>query len=218
MKKLVIIFALFSMLAGKASVTDTVKLYHPQANAASDIQAAVQQAKKEGKHVLLQAGGNWCSWCIRFHKFVTEDKQMDSVLNANYIVYHLNYSPDNLNNAAATVSVRFKWVNQNPFRSLYFAVLSMAAELSTGVQAFAQVYGRKPSISMLVVKMNAEFYKKAVGTIRFTCTDGVLIEEAIEKSIATKEGVTVDCTSEGINEAQEVVARFNFTWSFKAKS
>ena len=123
-----------------------------------------------------------------------------------------------LDNAAATVSVRFKWVNQNPFRSLYFAVLSMAAELSTGVQAFAQVYGRKPSISMLVVKMNAEFYKKAVGTIRFTCTDGVLIEEAIEKSLATKEGVTVDCTSEGINEAQEVVARFNFTWSFKAKS
>jgi len=97
MKKLVIIFALFSLLTGKAAVTDTVKLYHPQANAAADIQAAVQQAKKEGKHVLLQAGGNWCSWCIRFHKFVTEDKQLDSALNANYVVYHLNYSPDNLN-------------------------------------------------------------------------------------------------------------------------
>jgi len=125
---------------------------------------------------------------------------------------------DALDATASTVSVGFKWVNQNPFRSLYFAVLSMAAELSTGVQAFAQVYGRKPAVSMLVVKMNAEFYKKAVGTIRFTCTDGVLIEEAIEKSIATKEGVTVDCTSVGFNEAHEPVARFIFTWSFKAKS
>jgi len=71
---------------------------------------------------------------------------------------------------------------------------------------------------MLVVKMNAEFYKKAVGKIRFTSTDGVLIEEAIEKSIASGEGVTVDCTSEGINEESEVVARFIFTWSFKAKT
>ena len=123
-----------------------------------------------------------------------------------------------LDPSAATVSVRFNRLNQNPFRSIYFAVLSMAAELSTGVQAFAQVYGRKPAVSMLVVKMNAEFYKKAVGTIRFTCTDGVLIEEAIEKSIATKEGVTVDCTSVGFNEAHEPVARFIFTWSFKAKS
>ena len=89
--------------------------------------------------------------------------------------------------------------------------------MSTGVQAFAQVYKRQPAVSMLVVKMNAEFYKKAVGTIRFTCTDGALIEEAIEKSITTREGVTVDCSSVGINEAQEEIARFYFTWSFKAK-
>lgn len=123
-----------------------------------------------------------------------------------------------LNEAKAGVAVQFKWLNQNPFRSIYFAVLSMAAELSTGVLAFAQVYQRKPAVSMLVVKLNAEFYKKAVGKITFTCTDGALIDAAVEETIATKEGTIVECTSIGVNEQNEVVAKFILTWSFKAKS
>ena len=59
----------------------------------------------------------------------------------------------------AMVSVRFKWLNQNPFRSMYFAVMAMAAELSTGILAVAQTYKSNPSVSMLVVKCEGEFYK-----------------------------------------------------------
>ena len=118
---------------------------------------------------------------------------------------------------AAAVSVRFKWINQNPFKSIYFAVLSMAAELSTGVLAFAQIYKRQPSVSMLVVKLEAEFYKKAVGKIVFTCNNGNEVIAAIEKTIATKEGVVVHCTSIGKDEQGIEVAKFIFTWSFKSK-
>ena len=50
------------------------------------------------------------------------------------------------------VSVPFKWLTQNPFRSTYFASLSMAAEMSTGALALAQIYKRSPPVSMLVVK------------------------------------------------------------------
>ncbi len=122
-----------------------------------------------------------------------------------------------LEEAGASVAVKFKWVNQNPFRSIYFAVLSMAAELSTGILAFGQIYQRKPGVSMLVVKLDAAFYKKAVGRIVFTCNDGATIMEAIEQAISTGEGVNVPCTSIGTNEQNEVVAQFTFTWSFKAK-
>ena len=118
---------------------------------------------------------------------------------------------------AAKVSVRFKWINQNPFKSIYFAVLSMAAELSTGVLAFAQIYKRQPSISMLVVKLEAEFYKKAVGNIVFTCNDGDKVIEAIEETIVTKNGTTAECVSIGTNNAGEEVTKFIFTWSFKSK-
>jgi hypothetical protein len=123
-----------------------------------------------------------------------------------------------LEESKASVSVKFKWVNQNPFRSMYFAVLSMAAELSTGILGFGQLYQRKPSISMLIVKLEGEFNKKAIGKIVFTCNDGAAIANAVEQAILTGEGINVACTSIGSNEQGEEVARFVFVWSFKAKS
>jgi hypothetical protein len=118
----------------------------------------------------------------------------------------------------AIVKVKYKWLNQNPFRSIYFAVLSMAAELSTGLLSFGHIYKRKPSASMLVIQLQADFYKKAVGNISFVCEDGLAIKAALENAYATGEGQVIECTSTGYNEQQEVVAKFIFTWSFKAKT
>ena len=73
------------------------KLYHPEENAEKGIATAVEQAKKENKQVLVQIGGNWCIWCARFNEFVTGDKSIDSLVQANYVVYHMNYSPENKN-------------------------------------------------------------------------------------------------------------------------
>lgn len=122
-----------------------------------------------------------------------------------------------IDESSASVAVRFKWLNQNPFRSIYFAVLSMAAELSTGIMAFGNIYERNPSVSMLVTKMEAEFFKKAVGKIIFTCNNGNQIANAIEESIQTNAATEVKCESIGMNEKGEIVAKFYFVWSFKAK-
>ena len=73
-------------------LTDTAKLYHPNADAKADIAAAVKKASAEHKNVLLQIGGNWCIWCARFHDFVTKDASIDSLIKANYVVYHMNYA------------------------------------------------------------------------------------------------------------------------------
>ncbi|MEK7224084.1 MAG: thioredoxin family protein, partial [Bacteroidota bacterium] len=61
------------------------------------IAEAVKQAKESDKHVLIQVGGNWCIWCARFNDFVTNDKSLDSLMNANYVIYYLNYSMENKN-------------------------------------------------------------------------------------------------------------------------
>ncbi|HEY6503416.1 MAG TPA: DUF4442 domain-containing protein [Chitinophagaceae bacterium] len=116
------------------------------------------------------------------------------------------------------VSVPYKWFSKNPFRSTYFASLAMAAEMSTGALSMAHIYKRKPSVSMLLVKLEAEYYKKATGRTTFTCEDGELIQQAIEDSIATGEGRSVRARSTGINEQGETVAQFFITWSFKARS
>ncbi|MEH0154125.1 thioredoxin family protein [Limibacter armeniacum] len=73
------------------------KLYHPEADARQQLEKAVAEAKQEGKHVLVQVGGNWCSWCIKFNKFVHSDEEVANYLDSNYVVVHLNYSPENKN-------------------------------------------------------------------------------------------------------------------------
>lgn len=76
-----------------------IMLYNPEADAVAQIDSAVLLANNTGKHVLLQIGGNWCSWCIRFHQFCHNDQGLDSLIQANYVVLKVNYSKENTNDA-----------------------------------------------------------------------------------------------------------------------
>ena len=116
-----------------------------------------------------------------------------------------------------TVTVPFKWFTKNPFRSTYFACLSMAAEMSTGVLAMAHLYESDPPVSMLVTRVIGDFNKKSVGRAHFTCEDGSRFKQAIEDAIRTKESISFHARSIGKNTDGEVVAQFEITWSFKVK-
>lgn len=98
MKK-VLLFLAFVFLMAPAFSQDMKKfnLYKPGEDAAKMIDAAVQRAAKEGKHVFVQVGGNWCIWCARFDEFTKNDRSIDSLMNKDYVVYHLNYSEENEN-------------------------------------------------------------------------------------------------------------------------
>jgi phage terminase large subunit-like protein len=116
------------------------------------------------------------------------------------------------------VTVKYRWFNQNPFKSMYFAVQAMAAELTTGALVMMQIKKSGKNISMLVANNNSNFSKKATGRIIFTCNDGHLIEEAIKQTIATGEGQTIWMKSVGVNEKREQVSEMNFEWSIKLKA
>jgi len=94
----------------------------------------------------------------------------------------------------------------------------MAAEMSTGALAMAYLYKLKPAVSMLVVKVESIYFKKATGRTIFTCDDGLLLEQVIEDAIKTGEGKVLRAKSIGRNKEEEVVAEVYVTWSFKAKS
>ncbi len=115
------------------------------------------------------------------------------------------------------VKVKHKWINQNPFKSMFWAVQGMAAELSTGILVMQAIDKSQRKVSMLVTNMNATFTKKATGRIQFECNDGLAIKEAIQKSVETGEGQIVLVTSEGINEEGISVSKFEFEWSLKVK-
>lgn len=123
-----------------------------------------------------------------------------------------------IDSIGSVVSVPFKYVNKNPFKSMYFAVQAMAAELSSGILALSEVYEAEKPVSMLVLNMKATFLKKVRTKVNFKCDDGEKIKEAIAQSIATGEGQIIDVKSKGIDEEGDVVAEFVFTWTFKPKS
>jgi thioredoxin-related protein len=91
------LISLAFLLATVISNAQEKKLYNPAADAEKDIAAAIIKAKAENKFVLLQGGGNWCSWCIEFARFCKADKRIDSVINASFVWYHLNWSKENEN-------------------------------------------------------------------------------------------------------------------------
>lgn len=122
-----------------------------------------------------------------------------------------------VNEEKCIVTAPYKYFTKNPFKSIYFACLSMAAEMSTGILSMMHVYHSKPAVSMLVVGLEAEFFKKATGKISFICNDGKKIAETISLSKISLEGKTVTAVSSGYNDLNEKVAEFRITWSFKVK-
>ncbi|MBT8261048.1 MAG: thioesterase, partial [Bacteroidia bacterium] len=105
-----------------------------------------------------------------------------------------------------------------PFNSMFWAVQGIAAELTTGALVMQKIRESGKSISMLVANNNATFLKKAKGRITFKCTQGDILDEAIEKTIATGERQTIWMHSKGFNEEGIEVSHFNFEWTIKLKT
>lgn len=74
-----------------------VKPYHPEDDAKAKIDELVFEAEEENKNIILQIGGNWCIWCLRFHDFVQNNPELKKLVDDNYLYYHLNYSEENKN-------------------------------------------------------------------------------------------------------------------------
>lgn len=123
-----------------------------------------------------------------------------------------------INDEICITKVKFGWLNQNPFNSMFWAVQGMAAEFSTGFLCAEKIRKSGKKISMLVVHNQADFTKKAVGKITFTCNQGKKLDEVLQKAIETGEGQTLTMYSEGRDEKGDIVSKFAFTWSFKTKN
>ena len=101
---------------------------------------------------------------------------------------------------------------------MFWAVQGMAAELSTGALIIMKIKQLNRNMSMLVIKNEAQFTKKAKGQIIFSCTQGQEIDIVLQKAIETGIGQTITLTAEGRDASGDVVSKFNFLWSVKLKS
>jgi thioredoxin-related protein len=71
--------------------------FDPKRDAVKDIREAVAEAKRTGKRVMLDVGGEWCIWCHRLDSLFQQNKDLDEFLHENFVVVKVNYSPENKN-------------------------------------------------------------------------------------------------------------------------
>ncbi len=131
--------------------------------------------------------------------------------------YFLGVRVKSISEDICVTSVKHRWINQNPFNSMFWAVQGIAAELSTGALLMTKIKESNKNISMLVANNKASFSKKARGRIDFICEDGIAMNEAIQKTIATGEGQTLWMKSKGTDSSGAVVSVFDFEWTIKLR-
>jgi len=121
----------------------------------------------------------------------------------------------NIDTGLCTVSVPFKYLNKNPFQSIYFAVLSMAAELSTALLVIQEISNYDKKVLMIITAMDAQFTRKAKSRIFFTCADGEKLTVAVNELINASEPKLISLKTIGKDKDGNTVAEFNFGWSLK---
>ena len=90
--KLVIILIIGVLFLSENINAQDKQVYSPEADAKLELQKATQLAKSENKHVFIQIGGDWCSWCIKMHEFYNSDTEIDSIMSANYVRILIYYN------------------------------------------------------------------------------------------------------------------------------
>jgi len=122
-----------------------------------------------------------------------------------------------IDDAGATATVSYKFINKNPFKTTYWAVLGMVAEMVSGVILLNYAGNCSPSVATYVVGCDSKFLNRALGKTTFECNDAPLIKKMVEKAAATGEGYTFKTSTTGYSDDGTPVAEFVFTWSVKGR-
>ena len=121
---------------------------------------------------------------------------------------------DHLDETTCVTSIPGGWRSQNPFKTMYWAVQGMGAELATGAAPFAMSKSMPEKLRMFVVGTDATFTKRAKGRISFTCNDVSAAKEAIEMSVSTGESVECEMSAVGTDSSGDIVSEWVFKWNF----
>ena len=116
-----------------------------------------------------------------------------------------------------STKVNLNWINKNPFKSIFWAIQGMAAELSTGVLIMQASKSFKCDISMLVINNKATFTKKAKGQIFFSCDNGEAVDKTFTKLLKTNKSQTLLLQAKGIDKEGDIVSTFDFEWTLLLK-
>ncbi|HZV71329.1 MAG TPA: DUF4442 domain-containing protein [Saprospiraceae bacterium] len=104
------------------------------------------------------------------------------------------------------------WI-RNPFGSVFWAVMGMAAELSTGALIHAYVSGT--NIKYILTGVKGEFLKKVRGKSFYFCHSGQEVERKLRTLNSPGETFTISLPVTAHDQAGQMVASFEFYWQLK---
>jgi thioredoxin-related protein len=82
-----------------AAAAELPARFDPSRDAAADVAEAIALANAQGKHVIVDVGGEWCSWCHILDRFIAGNPDVRSLIDAKYIWVKVNFSKENRNEA-----------------------------------------------------------------------------------------------------------------------
>jgi len=81
----------------KARAVFTREKFDPARAPQADLDKAIAAASAGRKRIILDVGGEWCSWCVYMDKFFFQNPSLRRIRDANYVWVKVNYSPENEN-------------------------------------------------------------------------------------------------------------------------
>lgn len=84
---------------GAIALPQYSKVYDDQRSPFDDAKAALALAKATNRQVLIEIGGNWCSWCHKMDAFLDANSDVYQALHENYVLLKINVSDSNENEA-----------------------------------------------------------------------------------------------------------------------
>ncbi len=92
--------ALLALAFAASSVAQSLPAkFDPARDAVADVAAAAAQAKAQGKRVLVDVGGEWCSWCHILDRFIGANADVRTLRDNGYVWVKVNWSKENKNEA-----------------------------------------------------------------------------------------------------------------------
>lgn len=146
MRVSMIVVLLLAMTCAAMTARAQELKFDPTRDAARDVELAVEKARAEGKHVLVDVGGEWCVWCHILDRFFAGDAEARTLRDRDYVLVKVNWSPANHNDALLS-----RWPKIDGYPHLF--VLDASGRLvhsqSTGPLELGRGYDRDRVIAFL---------------------------------------------------------------------
>ena len=130
------------LTAAGVRAADLPTTFDPARNAARDVEKALALAKAQGKRLIVDVGGEWCTWCHILDRFVAEKAEVD----AQFVWLKVNYSKQNEN-----VAVLSRWPKVAGYPHLFVLDSSGTIVLSqdTGLLESGRTYDKRRFLDFL---------------------------------------------------------------------